>query len=342
MAKRTKQLLEETQVDFSRLQEELESAKNTRDQYSRLLKNARARLARRKNDDYPNQIATGYITSLKSGNIPETTLIQAIDSAIETNIEFSDRTYKIHLYAVANNKDIYKYLVTGAGWGTNLDLQIVYEEVAGDLDDWAEGISNYREAVLKTKGLDDDTKGEKATDWWYDNVYGFDLEGKTISGRLSVTPHGKAPFWRILNSGSVELASDRPGGYNPVPASPTDFIGTAERTIEKDFLKFMREAQEKRFQESKEIQEIVDEHQAKRDEYSSEVEKIKTDMRLNEKIFKSFGDKKAFIDKDVLAKAIRLMENDELFKTRKVNIAKSGSGVNIFITLKKLEGTIEI
>jgi hypothetical protein len=342
MAKQAKELILETKNDFARLQEELESAKKTRDEYNRLLTNARRRLERRENDDYPTKIALGYIEALKAGNIPETTLIKEIDTATETNKEFDDRTYKLYLYKVANTKDIYKFITNGSGWGTRFDVQIIFEAEAGDINDWAEGVDSYRTVVLKSKGLNNEKAGEKASEWWYDNVYGSELNTKTITGRLALVTKGVAPFWRILNSGTVPMGSDREGGYTLVSNSPTDFVGKAERILEQEFLTFMRDAQEKRFQESKEIREIVEAHEAKRDQYSDEVSRLKTEMKLNEQIIKSFKDKAEYIDKDILAKAISLMDSDERIKTRQVNIAKAGSGQKLFITIKKLEGTIEI
>lgn len=339
--KRTKELVEDTGKDFEELQKQLEFAIQTRDEYNRLLKNARERLARRKKSDQPNKLALSFIESLKKGNLLSATLIAAIDIAADVNREFNDRTYKIYLYAVANDPSIYKLITNGAGWATRLDLQILYESVAGDLNDWAEGIENYREVVLKTKGLDNEDRGERATEFWYDEVYGTSLEGKTISGRLAVTPHGKAPFWRILNSGSTSLASDRPGGYNPVHATPTDFIGVAERAIEEQFRVFMVKESDKWFEEEKKIEEIIEDHQERRDEFSVEVTRLRTDVRLNEKIYKGFADKKQYIDRNLLARAIASMDNEEKFKKRTINIAKKGSGLELLVTVKKLEGTIE-
>lgn len=343
MAKRdAKQLILETHDDFTLLQEKLASAKATRDEYTRLLKNARERLARREKDGFAESLALGFIESMKAGNIPEATLIKAIDDAADINREFDNRTYKLYLYKVANDKEIYKYFLHGSGFGINLDFQIIYEMVAGTLDDYSEGITNYRQVVLKSKGLTSEKAGQKATEWWDANVFAGPLHDKTISGRLAVTPNGQAPFWQLLNFGTTEMDSDRPGGYNTVPAVPTNFINKTELAIEKSFREFMNKEATKRFEETKEIKDIVAEHQAKRDQYSAEVSDLKTELRLNERIFKSFDEKKEFIDKDILAKAISLMDSGAKFKTRRVNIAQKGSGLEIIITLKKLEGTIEI
>lgn len=341
MAKRTTELIQETKRDFSRMQEELESARQVRDKYQSQLDSARRSLRDREKSNYPNLVAQSFIESLKKGNTVETVLIGAIDSAIKKNIEFDDRTYKIYLYRVANDKSIYKYITNGSGWETRLDLQIVFESVAGRLTDWAEGIENYREVVLHSKGLDNEKRGKRATEFWYENVYGYPLHDKTISGRLSVTPFGLAPFWEILDKGSQPLASDRPGGYNPVPSKPTDFIGSAERTIEKQFLTLMNSEAEKWFQRDKEIREIISQHEEKRNEYSQEINRLKTDIKLNEQIFKSFQDKQQFIDRNILAEAIASMDSEKKFKKKTFNIARQGSGLDILITVKKAEGLIE-
>lgn len=338
--KQTQQLIEETSNDFARLQTELESAIQTRDEYNRLLRNARERLARREETTLPDDITRAFVENMKRGEVPEAVLMRSIDAAIEVNKEFDDRTYKIYLYKVANDKSIYKYFINGSGWNTRLDFQIIFESVAGDLNDWGQGISAYREEVLQTKGLSSEQSGERATEFFYDMVYGTALHGKTISGRLASTD-GVAPFWRILESGTQPLSSDRPGGYNPVPSVPTAFVEDAEFAIEDEFRQMLNKAYNDWYEETQEIKKVIQEHEEKRDEFSQQVKDLRTDMRLNERILRSFKDKQEYIDRDILARAIRSMENDERFKTRDVNIAKAGSGLDIIITLKKLEGTIE-
>lgn len=338
MARKTSQLITDSKNSFQKLEQELQSAMQTRDEYNRQLRNARERLARREKSDYPNKLTAKFISDIKKGNVLYTTLVRAIDNAASENLEFGLDAYSSALYSVAEDSTIYKFFINGSGWATNLDLQIIFESTAGDLNDWAKAINDYRITVLKSKGLDSELAGEKATEFWLNKVYGTSLENKTVKGRLALA-HGKAPFWRILNNGSVGLASDRPGGYNPIPAKPTDFVGDAERAIEDSFRQLLNKEYQAWFEEEKQLKEVIAEYEEKRDQYSLEVKQLRTEARLNESIYRSFDEKKKFIDRGKLARTIRSTRTGT--ETETVNIAASGTGERLLITVRRAEGIIE-
>ncbi len=336
----TKNLIKESQTGFSILEKELQSAMETRDEYNRQIKNARARLDRKEKSPYPDNYVEKYIEALKKGNIPETTLIQKIDEAIQTNDEFNENIYKSALYSVANDKSIYKYFKLGSRWQSNLDLQILFEEEAGTLIDWSIGVHNYRRTVLHSKGLENDAAGEKATEFWFTKVFGTTLNTKTVAGRIELSMK-KAAFWQILNSGSPpSMASDRPGGYNPIQSTPTNFIGDAEIQIEDNFLVAFREEFSKWADEEKELKGVIDEYIAKRDEYSSEVKELRAELKLNQRILNSFGAKKDFVNRDKLTTTIRKTRAGEEFDNPRINLAMRGSGVSVLISEKQFKGLL--
>lgn len=336
--KQPKKLVQDTRDDFARLQEELESALATRKVYQRELDNARKRLKRRDSEDRATTFAIKLIQALKKGNILETTLVTEIDKAIETNQEFIAEAYIKPLYEVAKEKEIFKLLPFGTGWGTHLNTQIVFEEKAGDIADWGQAVTDYREFELKTKRLDDFDAGQRASSWFATHVLDFPLHDKTIAGRLSYTP-AVAPFWRILNSGDSPMISDREGGYSVANNRTTDFIGDAERAINKQFSDTMIAEHAKVIEEEGEISELIAEYEEKRDQYSQEVKKLRTEVKLNEQIYKSFGDKKDYVDRDLLAKAIRSLEKKR--GKRDFDIARAGSGQSLIIAVRRAEGVIE-
>lgn len=338
MAKTVEQLLGETRRDFERLSSELEKAKETRDEYNRELRNARARLKRREESKYPDTLAEKFISNMKKSNIPEATLIKWIDSAIETNIEFSADAYKKALYEVANDKTIYKFFKVGSGWATLIDFQIIFESVGGTIADWGSAVTKYREQVLHSKGLDSEKAGKKATEFWYDTVYGTSLENKTILGRLELAGT-KAPFWQILNHGSQPLSSDRPGGYNPVSSSPTDFIGDAEFEIEDQFRTLLNKEYDIWFEEEKKLRDVIAEYEEKRDEYSAEVKSLKIDANLNAQILTSFEGKEKFLSQRKLAKLLK--ETKAGNEVINFDVALKSSKNQILITIRSVEGYIE-
>jgi hypothetical protein len=342
MAKNTSQLITDTKRDFARLQEELEAAKTSRDEYNRQLKNARERLKRREETTYPNKLAQSFVKNLKKGNVLKAMMIAAIDKAVETNGEFRPEYYKQALYDAAGDESIYVLNVIGAGWETRIVPTILFESSAGTLNDWAEGVESYR-VELKSKGLNNEQAGERASAWWSNNVYSTGLEAKTFKGRMALA-NGKAPFWQILAYGTVNLASDRAGGYTTVTAKRTDdtvFVDNVEFALKESFDTTLKEERQKFFDEEQDLKQIIAEYEEKRDEYSEEVSRLRTDMKLNEVIVRSFKDKQEFVDKDILQKAINTIEDSRRKRVETINIAKAGSGLKLLITIKRAEGVIE-
>lgn len=341
MAKKASQVLKEAKGDYGRLVNELDLAIEIRDEFNRQLRNARNRLSRRENTNRPDILANQFIRDIKKGNQLPFFLMSAISNATEENEEFQDEGYAEALLSVAQEKDIYSLSKEGSGWAIRIDANIVFEEEAGTLDDWGNAVESYRESVLKSKGLDDEEKGEKASEFFADKVYGQSLHTKTIRGRLGVSAAGgkKAPFWEILNNGTSPLVSDRPGGSSPVTATPTDFIGEAETLIESEFLVKIAAEHDKFQQEEAELRDLVEDYEAQRDEMTEQVGRLRTDVKLNEAIYQSFGRKKKYVDQNKLARVIEQMETSR--ENRRVNIAKRGSGQQLFINVLATEGLIE-
>ena len=342
MFNETIKLVEEVRKGTKLTEKYLNEAKAVRDELNRELANARKRLERKRSSEYfPQKLASSIIKGLKDGNQLETELDLAIDKAITDSgsEEWGHDVYKSALYKVANNKDIYKLNTTGSGWNIRLAPRIVFEEEAGTLSDYAAGITKYRETDLKSKtGEADSDRGLKATNWWLAKVYGGSLMTKTLKSRLSYSGR-TAPFWQLLNSGSVGMASDRPdGSYNPFPSAPTDFIGNAERAIKTLFLtSFLPEAI-KWTEETIKFGEEVEALRVLRDGVSEDINKLKVDYRQNQRIYDSLGKKKRYADEDKIAKAAQKYRAGEEFE--RVLISKKGSPNKFYLTKKMLEGLI--
>lgn len=339
MAKQTKELVDETKTGLQGLEQQLESAIATRDQYNRDLRNARARLKRKENSTYPDKLALQYIKDVKAGNVLSTTLIKWIDDAVTTNQEFAEEAYTKPLYQVAQDPDIYLLTIKNAGWAVEVDLNIIFEQEAGTLADWGQAVTDYREFELRTRGLDDEDAGERATDWWLTHVYGTALGDKTIEGRLNYTPT-IAPYWQILNYGSSPLLSDRPGGHNPVKSVSTLFVEDAEMEIEDGFRSIRIQEYEVWQKEEQELRDVVREFEEKRDAYSEDVKNLSTEFRLNEKIYRGFADRQEFINQNKMIDIVRRLRAGEEFEQTRINIGTKGK--RIYLNIKKVEGSIEL
>ena len=340
--KSTKQVIEENTRGYDKLKKELKEFLAIRDNESRELNNAKRRLARKRKSDYPNKLFNRIVAQLKKEETLPQMLMSSIDRATETNDEFAKSAYKSQLYKVAANKDIYKLFKVGEGWNSALNPQIVFEEEAGTLSDWAKGIELYREQLGVETRDGRSRAGFKATVWWIENVFGTSLETRTIYGRIQSSGR-VAPFWQILNNGSQPLTSDRrDGSFNPLPASPTDFIGDAEFQIRTFFLGLFLPEKIRWTEETQALEGEIAEHEAWRDRATSAIDRLTTDLRINELVYSSFGELKRYVDKNKLADAIQKYRAGEEFEKPTIELTKSGGGKRIRTNIvRKLEGLIQ-
>lgn len=336
-----KTLTNETRKGMSKLEVSLENAVETRDQLNRDLHNGRRRFKRKKESTfYPTKLAAAVIKALKQGNVLSSILIQAIDKAVNKNLEFGRDEYKQTLYQVAQEKDIYKLIPMGAGWNIELRPSIVFEEEAGQTADWAKGIIEYREVLGTKVGPSDSNRGLKATRFWETKVFGTSLQTKTFRNRLDLSGR-KAPYWQLLNNGSTSMPSDRPdGSYNPYPTAPTDFIGEAERAIRAEFREIILPEKERWFQEAEQLANEIAARIEIRNSMTQEIRNLRPELRLIDRAIKSLGNIAEYVDKNKLADVFRRLRAGEEFENPIVDLTKRGSSNRVRRSVRKLEGLI--
>lgn len=341
MAKQTKQLIQDTEKDLLEIERQLESAKKDRDKLTKQISSAKLRLTKKRSDTKnPEKIINSIIREFKQYKLLSSIVIKEIDTATETNLEFSHPAYLKPLYRVANNNDLYKFIRTGAGWDTRMRIQIVFEEIAGTIDDWAEGILSYREALGVEEGGEESDRGQRATFYWLSNVYGTGKEAQTIRGRLQGSA-AIAPFWHILNEGSQPMASDRgDGSFNPIPASPTGFVEESERRSSNLFKVYFDEEKQRWFAEIQELEKEIDKAELLRDGYNQDISQLRPEAQANRRVYDSFGDKKIYVDENRLADAVRRFRADESFDKSTIELTKKGSPYRVRPTIRRLEGLI--
>lgn len=343
--KTSRELLSDSARGFAILEDEIKNAEYYYQQYKKQLSTMKGRITKKKSNKYPDQLFTSIITNLKEGDLMPSILRSEIDKATEVNTEFERSLYKASLYAAAGDKDIYKLIKTGEGWSSNLTVQIVMEEGAGDIQDWSKGILMFR-ADLKTKIKKGNSKaGQRATYWWLNNVWGSGLEVKTIAKRLEYS-NRVAPFWRLLNSGSVPMLSDRPdGSFNPIPARPTNFIGEAEYRIRLYFTALFYPEKAQWMQEISALQEEQRYIENAIESYERDLARLSTELSENKEVLRRFKDKQQYVDEDRLTIALRRLRAGEDFDSKYIELTKSGSGgrarVSITNLARKAEGIID-
>lgn len=333
-------LVRDAGIDMLAIEDNLEKAKEARNELNREITNARRRLQRKKDGSaYPTKLANEIIKQLRQENLMVETLSTSLESALEDegDSEFNEEEYKKALYEVVKSPDIYKIILVGTGWGIKPSVNIEFYEEAGDLNDWAEAIQFYRDYILGSSTEEED--GIKATQFFEEKVYGTALFSRTIKGRLSAYSKGKAPFWQLLNSGSVSLPSDR-GGYNPLPQEPTDFIGTAETRIKSLFIGLFNPERTRWLQETTEFNGELQYAITVRDGFSDDIQKLKVEMKQNQNVINSLGKRKEYIDDEKLAKAAERLRAGEEFE--RVDITRAGSPVRVRPTRRQLARGLDL
>ena len=178
-------------------------------------------------------------------------LNEEILKAVKENVEYDHSYFIGRLQSVAFNEKI--FFINNSWSRYNMFVKIDFGSVAGNLEDYAHGVVEAREA-FNVKDWH-----ELSQHFWQEKLYdparrGIPVEKKRkrTRGGKGITPEVKtarqvgkywstmfkrmdasgkiAPFWELLDKGSQPMSSDR--GGNPYPlAKRTDFIRRAEDRI---------------------------------------------------------------------------------------------------------------
>jgi hypothetical protein len=339
MFEQTKSVLEEAKDGLAATASNVKRVKEARDFLTdKALPNAKAKLKRKQQSYYPNKLSTKLLKELKEN--AKTILMKEIDDAIPasgdeflTNASF----YKKYLFEVANKQDIYTFIVSGTGWETRVTPRIDFDTVAGTLNDYARGIIAVRNKKDVRTGEKDSGRGLLATNWWFSNVYGTTRYTSTVQRRISASSK-TAPFWSLINHGSVGMASDRgDGSFNPLPTKGANFIEPAQDKLRKSFNNVFNSEKEKWISEAKLLAKEIKETESVRDELSNYARNLSTDFRKNKQLFDSLSPKiRKYVDKNRLAEAERLYRAGEEFE--RIIISRSDAGRRVYLTARQAEG----
>jgi hypothetical protein len=332
--------LNELQNNINYLDSSVSEFRNLTEDFDRELRNAKRRYQYKLTSvRRPNRIISQILNNIKKD--APTILIREIDLAISINREFDAPIYRFLLYEVAKDETIYKFITKGSGWFTDMATQIVFESVAGNISDYARGITGYRQA-LKTKIGKGKDSGRRATVSWIKTTFNNPTKlEQTILGRIGYASR-QAPFWQILDSGSTNLASDRgDGSYNPFPSTPTDFIGSAERQINGEFLsQFIPQVAEWNT-ETNLLRDEIDVATQHQESIRESIRNISTDFAKSRDIIQRLGKDKSYISENKLAEAIRKYKAGEEFDSTAIELTASGAPSRTRISVRRLEGLIE-
>jgi hypothetical protein len=341
----TIRLIKETKDGLQATRKGVQQGEQAYKQLEEEIRLAKRRLAYKKSSRHAETYARRVLRQFKAEDYPKLVLMKEIDDAVvRSGREFDENSslYKYYLYQVANDESIYKLIPIGAGWGIRLSPQIVFEEVAGTLNDYARGIEAYR-ASLGTKVSEDEesNRGLKATSWWRKNIYGSDKYEKTIEGRIGITGM-VAPFWQLIAKGSTSLPSDRPdASYNPFPAKGVDFVESTEDIIKKEFSTRLGSERSIWAEETQAYTKEVQNAEKTLKEFESGLAELQIEYAKNRATLRKLGDNARYVSENKLAEAARRFRAGEEFDTERVELTAAGSPRRIRPTVGRFREILE-
>jgi hypothetical protein len=133
------------------------------------------------------------------------------------------------------------------------------------------------------------------------------------------------------------LASDRPdGSYNPIPQSPRPFINNAEDSIRVDFVAKILPEKIKWLEEAENLKQFIDDTEETRNNVSNEISRLRTDSKLNERIYQDFGELKEFVSRNKVTEALRRYRAGEEFE--RVLVSGPSAERRVYLSARNLEG----
>lgn len=155
-----------------------------------------------------------------------------VKESVITNPEFAYLSFLEPLLEVGDNTDLYSIIVTGNGWSKRASVNLNMNEVAGDINDYAQAVLAARE-LAETNGRQNSP--ETASRLWaryYANKSrrGGGVYSDTIAARMQ-NMESLAPFWSLLNDGNKIAMASNWGGYPTPDMEGTHFVENVEKDM---------------------------------------------------------------------------------------------------------------
>lgn len=210
-----------------------------------------------------------------------------VKAAATASVEYAYNAFLSPLLEIADNEDLYDLKLTGNGWNTSVVVKLNMNEIAGDIDDYAEAVELARSSLHVKEERDPDT----ASRYWKTKVYP-DRAGRyaeTINLRL-LASSSPAPFWSLLNYGSKNVSMSSDIGGSPYPSKGGHrFVEQTENEI-KDFFYLNFTLAKYHFDKDKEVLlSYIDEAKNLIAKLDADIEKLSSNSDLLDAIGKAIG-----------------------------------------------------
>lgn len=170
-------------------------------------------------------------------------LVANLQLALDSSEEFGRPALAAPLIEACQDKSIIEMSFNRAGWDSTVEVTINLDVSAGTLDEWGAAVSSVRE----NHGWGIDKNGNpidplKSSAIWRGRIFNSnEMWESTILERLSMVD-SPAPYWRLLNYGSMQTLPSDKGGIGYPKQTPTMFVENTIKQITEEFKKFLSDA----------------------------------------------------------------------------------------------------
>jgi len=277
---------------------------------------------------------TKYVASLKPQikldalQATKDTLFAKAVQAIRENYEFNAEPYQKALFLAIEDNDTYRIDIRGSGFESTISVDINLDKTAGRLNMWGSAVkAARRELGIKTPNKNNKNYqklADQASRAWAGI---FSARGekflKTVQTRLKLSAR-PAPFWQILDKGTVPLSSDR-GGYPTPTNTNTNFVFESEHSVNEYFKNYIFKLKIDYQKLFSQYERFLEEAQTRLLELNEMIDEISLDVKKTNQLRKRLEEiYKGDIDSNKLEKAVQLVREGLLTKG-KVELTAKGS-----------------
>ena len=237
---------------------------------------------------------------------------EEVTAAANQSGEYAYTQFLSPLIDVGDDESLYDIVSVGVGWSRGVSVTLRMDEVAGNIDDYAEAVQLARDSL----GLKEDRDPQTASMIWRKKIYKGPRYFTTIQLRL-LSSSSVAPFWSLLNYGSrnVKMASDI--GGTPYPSRGAHrFVQKTEERVRKFFQETFYGAKEKFLSDERLVIDALLDAKDLLEKLQYAVDQLSSGAEFMEKIAQKIGVSANQLDASKILTAAERIKSGDIFTTQ--------------------------
>jgi len=237
-----------------------------------------------------------------------------VADAVKKSTEYAYDQFLSPLLDVGWEDSLYEILPVGTGWSRGILVRLKMNEIAGDIGEYASAVQSARDKWKIKDGRDP----KHASYWWRKKIYKGRRYFTTIRTRLEEA-NNPAPFWSLLNDGSINVKMSSDIGGTPYPArGGHHFVQQTEEAIRKFFNKTFAELRNSGGEDNPDFTYAISEAEKLLAELQSLIDKLSTDSELMQGIAKAVGTTVSKLNASKIIIAAERIKSGDIFTSRVV------------------------